>query len=367
MPRTTPPARSTRPATPGGRNGSTGNGSGSGAGGRPGGPRTPGNSSSIGANGAPRRPRNKKRIAAFIAGGLVLAMIAWPVGLIIWANGKLNRVEALSGASNTTGETYLLAGSDSREGTDIGGEAPGARTDTIMLLHVPDSGPTALISLPRDIYVAIPGEQSSKINAAYSWGGAPLLVETVEELSGLTVDHYVEVGFAGVQGLVDAVGGVELCLDYDVKDKESRLDWKAGCHPADGDTALAFARMRKADPLGDIGRAQRQRQVVGAVSESLQSPGTLLNPMTQTSLINAGTGAIVVDESSGIVDLGKLALAFRDANSDKGITGTPPIESLDYRPGGVGSAVKLDDSGTNQFFKDITDGSLEPGEYNGLK
>lgn len=156
-----------------------------------------------------------------------------------------------------------------------------------MLLHAPEDGPTALISLPRDIYVAIPGHDSSKINAAYSWGGAPLLVDTVEELTGLTVDHYVEVGFSGVQGIVDAVGGVELCYDRDVQDKESRLDWTAGCHMADGDQALAFARMRKADPLGDIGRAERQRQVVSAVATSLQDPAKLINPATQTKLINA--------------------------------------------------------------------------------
>jgi LCP family protein required for cell wall assembly len=235
-----------------------------------------------------------------------------------------------------------------------------------MLLHAPEDGPTALISLPRDIYVAIPGHDSSKINAAYSWGGAPLLVDTVEELTGLTVDHYVEVGFSGVQGIVDAVGGVELCYDRDVQDKDSRLDWTAGCHMADGDQALAFARMRKADPLGDIGRAERQRQVVSAVATSLQDPAKLINPATQTKLINAGTGAVVVDEQSGVTDLGKLALAFRNANSDSGITGTPPIESLDYRPGGVGSAVKLDDEGTVRFFADIATGSLAPGEYNGL-
>lgn len=354
MPRTTPapptgPRVSQRPTSPHSR---------------------PSNPSSLserqGRSAGSARTTRRRPVARIIAVLVLVALVAWPVGLVMWANGKLNRVEALSGAPNTPGDTYLIAGSDSREGTDIGGDAPGARTDTIMLLHAPEDGPTALISLPRDIYVAIPGHDSSKINAAYSWGGAPLLVDTVEELTGLTVDHYVEVGFSGVQGIVDAVGGVELCYDRDVQDKESRLDWTAGCHMADGDQALAFARMRKADPLGDIGRAERQRQVVSAVATSLQDPAKLINPATQTKLINAGTGAVVVDEQSGVTDLGKLALAFRNANSDSGITGTPPIESLDYRPGGVGSAVKLDDEGTVRFFADIATGSLAPGEYNGL-
>ena len=231
---------------------------------------------------------------------------------------------------------------------------------------MPESGPSALISLPRDIYVPIPGHSSNKINASFSIGGPPLLVETVEALTGLTVDHYVEVGFSGVTGIVDALGGVELCYDRDVVDKPSKLDWKAGCHMADGDTALAFSRMRKQDPLGDIGRALRQRQVVSAVSSSLKNPTKLLNPLTQASLANAGTGAITISQGSNLLDLGKMALAFRNANSDKGVTGTPPILTLDYRPGGVGSAVQLDEAATAQFFADISFGTLKPGEYNGL-
>lgn len=310
--------------------------------------------------------KRKKKTGRIIALLVVLSLFAWPLGLMMWANTKLNHVEALSGAANTPGTTYLIAGSDSREDGSVGGDNKGARADTIMLLHVPKSGPTALISLPRDIYVPIPGHNSNKINASFSFGGPALLVETVEALTGLTVDHYVEVGFSGVTGIVDAIGGVELCLDYDVKDPQSQLDWQAGCHLSDGDTALAFARMRKADPLGDIGRAQRQRQVIGAISSSLKSPAKLLNPKTQTSMVKAGTGALVVSEGTGFLDLGKMALAFRSANSNSGITGTPPIISLNYRPGGVGSAVQLDDPATAQFFKDIAAGSLKPGEYNGL-
>lgn len=309
---------------------------------------------------------SKKRIFKIVALSLVALLIAWPVGLVIWANGKLNTIEALSGAPDTDGTTYLIAGSDSRS-ADSGSDIKGARADTIMLLHVPKDGPTALISLPRDIYVPIPGHDSNKINASFSLGGAPLLVETVEELTNLTVDHYVELGFDGVKDVVDAVGGVELCLDYSVKDKESGLNWKAGCHEADGKTALAFARMRKADPLGDIGRAERQRQVVSAVAKELKNPAELIKPTTQVKLIDAGTGALVVSEGSGFIDLGKMALAFLKANSEDGVTGTPPLLSLDYRPGGVGSAVQLDEEATVKFFEDIAQGNLPPGEHNSLK
>jgi len=191
-------------------------------------------------------------------------------------------------------------------------------------------------------------------------------VQTVEQLTGLTVDHYVEVGFGGVEQLVDAVGGVELCLDYDVDDPKSELVWTAGCHVADGHTALAFSRMRYSDPQGDIGRAERQRQVIGAISSQAANPSILFRPGDQVSLLDSGLGALTVDEKTGVVDLGKLALAFRKANGPDGITGTPPIASLDYRPGNIGSTVLLDPDQTPAFFAGIRDGSLPPGVVGGV-
>jgi len=302
-----------------------------------------------------------------VAGTLVLVLLlAWPFGLLVWADGKIEHVDALSGAPGTPGQTYLLAGSDARgEGISEDG-TEGARTDTILLLHKPSNGPASLISLPRDTFVEVPGEGAAKLNAAYSWGGALLLVQTVEGLTGLTVDHYVEVGFAGVEGIVDAVGGVELCLDYDVDDPRSELVWTAGCHPADGHTALAFSRMRYSDPSGDIGRAERQRQVIGAVSEKAADKSLLVRPWSQVSLIDAGLASLVVDEKTGIIDLGRMALAFREANGSGGVTGTPPISDPDYRPGGIGSTVRLDPDLSPTFWTDVRDGKLAPGVVGGL-
>ncbi|WP_235535337.1 LCP family protein [Oerskovia sp. Root918] len=329
---------------------------------------------------APTRPRldvpstrggsgfrlRKGRLAAVVGVFALVLLLAWPIGLLVWANGKIQHVEALSGAAGTPGETYLLAGSDARgEGISEDG-TEGARTDTIMLLHKPGSGPASLISLPRDTYAEIPGKGASKLNAAYSWGGAPLLVQAVEQLTGLTVDHYIEIGFGGVEGIVDAVGGVELCLDYDVNDARSELVWTAGCHPADGHTALAFSRMRYSDPQGDIGRAERQRQVIGAVSQKAADKSLLFKPGTQVSLIDAGLASLVVDEKTGIVDLGKMALAFREANGPEGITGTPPISNPDYRPGGAGSTVQLDPELSPAFWTDVRDGKLPSGVVGGL-
>lgn len=298
---------------------------------------------------------------------LVLALLlAWPVGLGLWANGRLERVDALSGGADTPGTTYLLSGSDSRGGALVNDATAGERTDTMMLLHVPPSGPAALISLPRDTYVEIPGHGAAKLNAAYGIGGPEQLVASVEELTGIGVDHFVEVGFDGIYGVVEAVGGVRLCLDYDVRDKESKLAWNKGCHVAGGRTAIAFARMRKADPEGDIGRAARQQQLIKAITKEAVDPGILVRPGDQVALVRAGTDALVVSEGTTIVDMGRLALAFRRANGPDGITGTPWIESLDYRPGGIGSAVLLDDERNAQLFADLVDGSMEPGKVGGM-
>ncbi|KAE8765231.1 LytR family transcriptional regulator [Georgenia thermotolerans] len=308
----------------------------------------------------PRVTRRRRRhpVRALLVVLLVLA-VAWPVGLLLWANGKIQHTEALSGAPDTPGTTYLLAGSDSRSDGSIPDGTEGQRADTIMVLHVPASGTASLISLPRDTLVQIPDHGANKLNAAFSLGGPPLLVRTVESLTGLTVDHYVQIGMGGVQHVVDAVGGVELCLDYDVSDPRSELEWTSGCHLADGRTALAFSRMRYGDPKGDIGRGERQRQVIGAVVKEVATPATLLNPADQVQLIDAGTNALVVDQDSGIIDLGRMALAFRSATGPDGIVGTPPIANTGYRPGGgLGSTVLLDENRTPGFFGRMRDGTL---------
>ena len=302
-----------------------------------------------------------------VAALVVVILLAWPIGLLVWANGKIQHVDALSGASPTPGTTYLLAGSDSRADGAIGNDGTvGARTDTIMLLDVPASGPAALISLPRDSYVDIPGKGKNKLNAAFAWGGAPLLVKTVEKLTGITVDHYVEVGFAGIENVVNAVDGVSLCLDYNVADQNSQLTWTAGCHVANGATALAFARMRYADPRGDIGRAERQRQLIAAITQKVQTPALVLQPGKQIALISAGTGALAVDRATGIVDLARLALDFKRATGPSGITGTPWITNMDYRPGNVGSTVELDAQKNAALFAAILDGTQPAGKVGGV-
>lgn len=298
-------------------------------------------------------------LIAVVALVLILVLAAY-----LWVNARINHVDALSGAPDTPGRTYLIVGSDSRDGwTDDGTE--GARTDTIIVLHQPEEGPTALISIPRDSYVSIPGHGKNKINAAFAWGGPELLVATVEQHTGLTIDHYFEVGFTGVADLVDAVGGVELCHDQDVDDRRSKMTWEAGCHEVDGRDALAFVRMRYSDPIGDIGRTQRQQQLISQLAEKVSSREVLGSPGTTMSVADAGLGAVRVSTGTGPWDLVRAALVFRTAQGDDAVTGTPPIVSLNHRVDGAGSTVLLDPDTVDQFWRDIASGAFEPGTHVG--
>lgn len=309
---------------------------------------------------APRRRRSLRRRLGTLLAAVLVFLVIFGVGSYAWVESRINHVDALSGAANTPGQTYLIVGSDSRAGwADDGTE--GARTDTIMVLHKPANGPTALISIPRDSYVDIPGHDANKINAAYAFGGAPLLVQTIEQLTGLTVDRYVEVGFLGVQDVVNSLGGVELCYDTDVNDPYSTLVWQAGCHNADGATALAFSRMRHEDPLGDIGRTQRQQQVIAAVVKKAASPSILLNPFKAHDVATAALSNVAVSNGTHAYDLAVMALAFNAARGTDAVKGTPPIASIDYRVDGVGSCVLLDPDLSADFWIQIADGTYPAG------
>lgn len=292
---------------------------------------------------------------------LIAALVAWPIFLIIDSHFNLNRVDALSATVDTPGTTYLLAGSDSRADGSINDGAEGQRADSIMLIHIAPNGQASTISLPRDTYVELPSGDWDKLNASYAYGSAPLLVETVESLTGLNVDHYLEIGMGGVGNIVDAVGGVELCLDMDVNDELSGLAWQSGCHQADGATALAFSRMRYSDPLGDIGRTQRQRQVVSQTVKTAMAPSTLLNPVSALRLERAGSKALTVDPDTSVIDIGHLLFAFRQANQE-GLTGAPPIASLNYETS-AGSAVLLVDDTAPDFFESLRQGNLTPADF----
>jgi LCP family protein required for cell wall assembly len=305
------------------------------------------------------------RLLLGILSALVLLSLVWLIGVPAYAWGKVERLDADPGGerpANQPGQTFLLVGSDSREDLSpeerkrLGtGSTAGRRTDTIMIVYVPPGGRPALISVPRDSFVPIPKQGSNKINAAYAFGGPELLVQTVERNTGLRVDGYVEIGFGGFVNIIDAVGGIEMCLPKAIQDRDSNLNLSKGCQTLDGTTALGYVRMRKADPRGDLGRVERQREMLAAVAKKAASPATVLNPVRYWNLSNASTQAITLDQDTSLLQTARLGLAMRQISSGKGLTLTVPIADTDASTS-AGSAVLWDKKKAKAMFADIARG-----------
>jgi len=293
-----------------------------------------------------RRPKLRLR-------WLLVVLLLWVVFLVavpVFAWTKVDKVPFEPDGSRPDGQpgtTYLLVGSDSRAGLSAAerkalgtGNAQGQRTDTIMLLHT-GSGPNVLMSIPRDSLVDIPGHGTTKINAAFAYGGPKLLVRTLEDATGIRIDDYVEIGLGGIVSVVDAVGGIEICPKTAMKDKLANLDIPRGCQQADGSTALGYARSRHTSSIGDIGRAQHQREVVSAVGRKVVSPWTVLNPLRYWRLNMAAPDSFAFGEGTGPVRAALWASAMTHVNGENGLTCGVPIADL---------AVNWDEQRSKQMF-----------------
>ena len=238
-------------------------------------------------------PRAKARDAA--SAGATGVASWWPsccslvlalVGTGVWIDTSLHRIPALTALPDRppagSGTTWLLVGSDSRQDLTAeqqaelatGGDVGNGRTDTILLVHVPGLGsdvPTTMVSIPRDSYVPIPGYGEDKINAAFALGGAPLLAQTVEQATGLRLDHYAEIGFDGFAVMVDAVGGVTMCPPEPISDPLAGIDLPAGCQELDGRSALGYVRTR-ATPRADLDRMTNQREFMADADAPRREP-----------------------------------------------------------------------------------------------
>lgn len=298
---------------------------------------------------------------------VVLLLVAYPValGAVAWTG--LGRVDALPAATAATpGRTYLVVGSDSRKGLTATqrrqlhtGTAPGQRTDTIMLLHVPaGGGPTVLMSVPRDSYVEIPGRGRNKVNAAFSLGGPKLLAQTLERATGVQIDDYVEIGFGGFASMVDAVGGVQICPQRAMKDPKAGIDLRKGCQQADGPAALGYARARYSDPRGDLGRVERQREVLAAIVSKATSPSTILNPFRTFPLASAGAGALTVDQQTGPLAFVQFVLGMRATAGGNAVSLTVPVQGTASRSG-AGAVVLWDEAKAQQVFSALKTSDTE--------
>lgn len=294
--------------------------------------------------------------------GLLVLVLVW-IGALVWAGSsawsKVTKVDAIptdNRPADGKGKNIVLVGSDSREGLTAEqrdnlatGRADGKRTDSIMLLHIPDSGDPTLVSLPRDSYVPIPGRGRNKINASYSIGGPQLLVRTVESATGLRVDGYMEIGFGGFASVVDSVGGVEMCLKKPMKDVKAGIDLPAGCQTLDGKNALGYVRARYSDPLGDLGRAERQRQFLGALMNKMATPANLINPVKLRSMGASGAQGVAVDQDMSPWGALQVMLALRKVSNGSGQSMQVPLADNAY-PTRHGQAVLWDSSRSKALF-----------------
>jgi len=301
--------------------------------------------------------------------GILVLVVAW-LAFMIWvpfhAWAGVQRIDASPAGDRpaaSKGYDYVLVGSDSREGMTAAQQralhtgstkaAEGKRTDSIILVHVPaGDGKAAMISLPRDSYVPIPGHGSNKINAAYSLGGPKLLVETIEQVTDVRVDGYVEIGFGGFASVVDSLKGVDICVKRAMNDPKAGINLKAGCQGLNGPDALGYVRARYSDPLGDIGRAQRQREFLGAIMHKALSPSTALIPWRYYGFATSAGAGLTVGQDTSLRDVTRVLEAMRSVSSQQGLSLTVPVANPALSTH-VGSAVKWDSARAVELFKAI--------------
>ena len=303
-----------------------------------------------------------KRIAIYLV-TLVVVLVLLAVGSYFYINGKVNRTVTLpADATATAGTNWLITGDDSRDGLStsqivadhVGFDFGTANSDSIMLLHMGTTGKPVLVSIPRDSYVDIPGMGWNKINAALA-GGPALLIKTVEEATGLQINHYMGIGFGGLVSVVNQVGGVRICLKTPLQDSASGLNLPAGCTNLNGTQALAFVRDRHSFATQDLQREQDQRLFLEALMEKATSPGVFLNPFTAIPFGSTAASSITVDKGTTLYDLYQVSQALKSP-----LTTTVPIANANYETSNAGDAVQWNSSQASELFNDLAQGKAVP-------
>jgi LCP family protein required for cell wall assembly len=317
------------------------------------------------------QPGRRGRRIALIAGVVVLVLIVVAVSSYFWLDSKLNRSVALPAFSGqSAGTNWLITGSDTRKGLTrqqidtlhVGFNFGTTNSDSIMLLHM-GGGRPVLISIPRDSYVPIPGHGTNKINAALGFGGPELLIQTVESVTGLRIDHYMGIGFGGLVSVVNQVGGVNICLPRALHDSYSGLNLTAGCHNLNGTQALGFVRDRHSFATSDLVRMQDQRAFLKALLAKATSPGVYLNPFTAYPFASSAAGAVSVDKGTHLYDLVQVAFALRNPE-----TGTVPIADAAYFTPNAGEAVLWNRTQALALFNAMKNGqTVSPSLLSGTK
>jgi LCP family protein required for cell wall assembly len=292
--------------------------------------------------GGARRWLRPRRILGLLALLIVLILVFTGV-MYFYLNSKLTRADVLVDYTGRpvagAGQNWLITGDDSRQGltpqqqrqlaTGKASSITGARSDTIMLLHIPSNGtPPTLVSIPRDSYVMIPGQGMNKINAAFAFGGPKLLAETLQNATGLHISHYMGIGFGGLVNVVNAVGGVRICLKTNLNDPASGLHLKAGCQVLNGGEALGFVRTRHLFATQDLQREQDQRVFMKALLTKMTSTGNLINPFTSIPAAIGSADALTVDSGTQLYQLASVAFALRHPQTTTVPIGSEPVTAV---------------------------------------
>ncbi|MDH2389880.1 LCP family protein [Streptomyces sp. HNM0663] len=329
----------------------------------------------------PRRPARRPRWGLRAATALsVLVLGAGGIGhaIVTGLDAGLDRIDPFKDMKNRPeaghGLNILLVGTDDRDkiGRDekvkyrLGG-APCNCTDTIMLVHISeDRGRASVVSLPRDSYAEIPehtdltsGERHRphpvKLNAVYAEGGPQLTVRTVEHMTKVKIDHYLEVDFTSFMKTVDVLGGVEICTARPLKDSHTGLELAAGTHRMDGGQALQYVRSRHVDGAADLGRMERQQRFLAALAAQAADSGVLLNPVRFRDVASTVLRSVRADKGFGteqMLALGKAMRGFTPASSE---FTTVPVGDHSFPVKGIGSTVKWDPAKAKRIFRALRD------------
>jgi LCP family protein required for cell wall assembly len=311
---------------------------------------------------ASRKARQRRALlmvsSAMSALVLLAAASAWAV--TSYVNDSLSRINAGTGGTPSSGPLNILAAGLDERGTltrqqqielGVGASQGETDTDTLMLVHVPASHRyVEVVSLPRDSWVNIPGHGMNKINSALSLGGPQLMVNTVEHLTGLTINDYVEINFLGFVNVINALGGVNICLPYAVDDPDSGLNISAGTHHVDGITALQYARDRHSFPTSDLARIGDQQQLIAtAITEGISS-GTVSNPLKFQHFLSAVSASVTVDQGFNVVS---LADELRGVSPGDITFTTVPLSNTDYTTSTGQSAVLWNTTAAASLFNEL--------------
>ncbi|GHI07209.1 LytR family transcriptional regulator [Streptomyces cellostaticus] len=309
---------------------------------------------------------------------VVLASAGIGHAVVTSLDAGIARVDAFKDMKNRPraghGMNVLLVGTDGRDKISeaqrrayrLGGQ-PCHCTDTIMIVHISDDRERAtVVSLPRDSYAEVParvdaatgqrhGPHPIRLNAAYAEGGPQLTVGTVEAMTHVKIDHYLEVDFTSFMKTVDVLGGVQVCTATPLKDAYTGLDLAAGTHLLGGGQALQYVRARHLDGASDLGRMKRQQRFLAALIEQASSSGVLLNPMRFRDVTRAVLGSVRADEGFGTDELLDLGRAMRNFSPSSSEFTTVPIGQMNYQVKGVGSTLKWDPVAAGKLFQALRD------------